>query len=134
MVISRASEYAIRSMVYMAGFPSDKIVSRQEICKTQDVTPAFLIKIMQPLIAHGLVKSHRGVSGGFSLGKAPEEISMWDIIEAVEGKILLNTCLVHEGFCPRDETCKVHQVWQTAFTGLRDVLQSATLNTLVNQK
>ncbi len=77
MVISRAAEYAIRATLYMAGFPSGKAVSKRDICQTQEITPGFLIKIMQPLINKGLVTSYRGVSGGFSLGREPQDISCW---------------------------------------------------------
>ncbi len=83
MVISRAAEYAIRATLYMAGFPTGQAVSKRDICQTQDITPGFLVKIMQPLINKGLVKSYRGVAGGFSLAKRPEEISLWDTVSAI---------------------------------------------------
>jgi len=134
MFISQAAECAMRAMVFMAGFPVNQVVTKRDICKAQDITPLFLIKIMQPLIAKGLVKSYRGASGGFSLGKAPENISMWDIISAVEGPILLNKCLTSEGYCPRDETCNVHSVWQKARTEMERILSEATLDKLSGKK
>lgn len=133
MVISQASEYAVRAMLYMAGFPAGQVVSKREICRTQGITPGFLIKIMQPLIDTGLVRSYRGAAGGFSLGKSPGEISLWNIISTVEGPIHLNKCLIHDGYCPRDKSCPVHQVWHKAKAELERTLSQATLAELVQQ-
>ncbi len=126
MVISRAAEYAIRAILYMAGFPSGQAVSKRDICQTQEITPGFLIKIMQPLIDKGLVRSYRGVTGGFSLGKPPEDISLWDTISAIQGPILLNQCTIHGGYCPRDKSCPVHPVWLQAKNDLEHRLSKTT--------
>lgn len=131
MVISQASECAIRAMFYLASFPADQVITKREICRTQEITPGFLIKIMQPLIANGLVKSYRGVAGGFILNKPPEYISMLDIISAVEGPILLNKCMIHQGYCPRDKTCAAHLVWSEAKRDLERTLSEATLAQLL---
>lgn len=133
MVISQASECAVRAMLYMAGFPKGLPVSKREICRSQGITPGFLIKIMQPLIDAGLVRSYRGVSGGFSLGRPPEEISLWDIISTEEGAIHLNKCLICDGYCPRDKSCPVHQVWHKAKAELERTLNQATLAGLAQQ-
>ncbi len=114
----------------MAGLPVGSVVSKRDICRTQQITPAFLIKIMQPLLAQGLVNSHRGVKGGFSLKKSPADISLWDIITAVEGPIYLNKCLIRSGFCARDKTCPVHQVWRNIKDNLEKTLSHTTLDKL----
>ncbi len=131
MVISQATEYAIRALLHMASSPADDIVSKRDICKAQDITPGFLIKIMQPLIAKGLVKSYRGVAGGFTLGKPADQISLWDIVEAEEGPILLNKCLIQPGYCERDVGCPVHRVWQKARDALKYTLAETTLAELI---
>lgn len=133
MVLTRAAEYAIRAILYMARFPVGQAVSKREICQTQEITPGFLIKIMQPLIDKGLVKSYRGVTGGFSLGRLPEDISLWDTIVAVEGPILLNKCTVHEGSCSRDKTCPVHLIWLKARKDLKDTLSQTTYAELLKR-
>lgn len=133
MTISRASEYAIRALLYMATFPPEQVIGKKDICKTQQITPGFFIKIMQPLISEGLVKSYRGSSGGFSLGKPPAKISMWDIICLEEGPILLNECMIQEGFCDRDKKCPVHNIWRQAKGDLENTLKEATLASLLRQ-
>jgi Rrf2 family protein len=133
MFISQAAECAVRALLYMAGFAPDRVVSKRDICRTQGITPGFLIKIMQPLIAAGLVKSYRGVTGGFALGRPPAEISLWDIISVSGGPILLNRCLIHDGYCPRDATCPVHPVWHQAKAELERTLSRTTLASLTQQ-
>jgi len=112
LFITRATEYAIRALLYMADKPKGEVVLKKDICENQDVTPAFLTKILQPLIKSGIVGSQRGVSGGFYLVKAPEEITLLDVIMAEEGPVYLNRCLVQEGSCERDLFCPVHGVWK----------------------
>jgi len=133
MVISRATECAVRAMVFIAGFPPDQVVAKQDICRTQEITPAFLIKIMQPLRAAGLVNSYRGVAGGFTLAKPPAAISLWDIVCAIEGPVYLNKCMVRASHCNRDTVCKVHQVWHKAKADLEHTLRQATLSGLVQE-
>ncbi len=112
LVITRATEYAIRAILYMSCQPQGEIVYKRDICKAQEITPAFLTKILQPLIKAGIVGSQRGVGGGFYLAKSPAEITLLDIIKTQEGPVYLNQCLAKDGSCDREFFCPVHGVWQ----------------------
>lgn len=112
MLITRATEYAIRAVLYLAKQPPGEIVLKKDICRTQDITPAFLTKILQPLIKAGLVGSQRGVGGGFYLAREPAEITLLDVVEAEEGPVYLNQCLIEEGACERDLFCPAHGAWR----------------------
>ncbi len=111
MIITRATEYAIRAILYMSRQPAGEIVYKKDICKAQEITPAFLTKILQPLIKDGIVGSQRGVGGGFYLAKEPAEITLLDIIKSQEGPVYLNQCLIEEGACEREFFCPVHGAW-----------------------
>ena len=111
MVITRATEYAIRAILYMSRQPAGEIVYKKDICQAQEITPAFLTKILQPLIKDGIVGSQRGVGGGFYLAKEPAEITLLDIIKSQEGPVYLNQCLIEEGACEREFFCPVHGAW-----------------------
>ncbi|NOR50667.1 MAG: Rrf2 family transcriptional regulator, partial [Desulfuromonadales bacterium] len=78
----------------------------------QDITPAFLTKILQPLIKEGIVGSQRGVGGGFYLAKSPAEITLLDIIKSQEGPVYLNQCLVENSNCEREFFCPIHGAWK----------------------
>lgn len=127
MVITRATEYAIRTVVYLAKQPPDDIVLKKDICRTQEVTPAFLTKILQPLIKAGIVSSQRGVGGGFLLARDPREITILDLLEAEEGPLNLNHCLIEKGLCERDPSCTVHQLWGEAQEAMMNVLRSRSI-------
>lgn len=111
MIITRATEYAIRAILYMSRQPAEGIIYKRDICKAQEITPAFLTKILQPLIKDGIVGSQRGVGGGFYLARAPAEITLLDVIKSQEGPLYLNQCLIEKGACEREIFCPVHGAW-----------------------
>lgn len=133
MVITRATEYAIRTVIFLAQQPAGEIVLKKDICRTQDVTPAFLTKILQPLIKVGIVSSQRGVGGGFLLARDPRDINLLDLLEAEEGPLKLNHCLVEKGNCVRDSFCSAHQVWTEAQTEMIRVLKKHSIAELAAQ-
>ncbi len=134
MVITRATEYAVRTVIFLAQQPKDDIVLKKDICRTQEVTPAFLTKILQPLIKAGIVTSQRGVGGGFLLAKDPGEITMLDILQAEEGPLKLNHCMTDHDFCHRDAYCSAHEVWHKAQSTMADVLKGFTITDLVRRE
>lgn len=95
----------------MSRQPAGEIVYKKDICAAQDITPAFLTKILQPLIKDGIVGSQRGVGGGFYLAKPPAEITLLDIIKSQEGPVYLNQCLIEDSACEREFFCPVHGAW-----------------------
>ncbi|OQY18491.1 MAG: transcriptional regulator [Desulfobacteraceae bacterium 4572_35.1] len=123
MIITRATEYAIRAVLYMSRFPTGDIVLKKDICRTQDVTPAFLTKIFQPMIKEGIIGSQRGVGGGFYLKKEPKHITLYDIFEIQEDPLYLNKCLIEEGNCARDTYCPVHSAWENVREKMIDQLR-----------
>mgnify|MGYP001558218024 FL=1 len=104
-----------------------KISLISEISKVQDVPKSYLAKIMQHLVKVGLVNSRRGAKGGFFLARPADRITLRETIEAIEGPIYLNVCLIKKGECPRDEICPVHPVWREAQEKLFSVLESKTM-------
>ncbi len=134
MVITRATEYAVRTVIFLAQQPKNDIVLKKDICRTQEVTPAFLTKILQPLIKAGIVNSQRGVGGGFLLAKDPSEITMLDILQAEEGQLKLNHCLVDANFCNRDSYCSAHEVWHDAQHEMAEVLKRHNIADLVRRE
>ncbi len=134
MIITRATEYAVRAILYMSKFPTGQIVLKKDICRTQDVTPAFLTKIFQPLIKEGIVGSQRGVGGGFFLKKDPKDITVYDIFKAQEDPLHINKCLIGEGCCERDSFCSVHGAWREVRDGMKQRLEEYTFERLAREQ
>lgn len=111
MNINQATDYGFRAVLYLAEQDEGEIVEAHTIAQDVVVPMRFLLKIMPSLIKAGIVKSQRGAGGGYALAKAPEDISLLDILEAIEGPIRLNRCLIDEDLCTRQAApeCKVHQ-------------------------
>jgi len=122
MKLTRGGEYGIRGVLYLAKQEEGKVSMLSAIAKAQDVPPRFLAKIFQALAKAGVVRSHRGAKGGFSLARPAAEVTIKDVIEAVEGPIYLNVCLVTPGECDRDHVCPLHAVWQEAQEKMMEVL------------
>jgi Rrf2 family transcriptional regulator, iron-sulfur cluster assembly transcription factor len=122
MKLTRGGEYGIRGVLYLAQQEESKVSMLSAIAKAQDVPPRFLAKIFQALAKAGVVKSHRGAKGGFSLARPASEVTIKDVIEAVEGPIYLNVCLAAPGDCSRDTLCPIHSVWEEAQEKMMAVL------------
>lgn len=130
MRLTRAAEYAIRCVLYMAHQPVNKVISRKEISQEMDIPDQFLGKIAQQLARAGFIEILQGAKGGFRLLSAPGEITLLNVIEAVMGEIILNDCILRPSDCERANTCAVHKVWQKARRQLRQTLQEANFETL----
>jgi len=124
-------EYAVRAILHLSSQPMGQVTLVNEIAEAQDVPKSYLSKIMQHLVKSGLVKSRRGARGGFILAKPADQITLRETIEAIEGPIHLNVCLIKKGECPRDEVCPVHPIWRDAQNKLFEILDSKNMAELV---
>jgi Rrf2 family protein len=125
--ITRQTEYAIRGLQDLTRRSTDAPVQLKVIAGSCEVSEAFLAKIFQMLAQAGIVKSHRGVKGGFSLGRPAGEITLREVVEVCEGGIVLNHCLRKVDPCNRKEHCQVSRVWAEAQEALTGALEKTTL-------
>jgi Rrf2 family iron-sulfur cluster assembly transcriptional regulator len=130
MRLTRAAEYGIRALLYLAQQQPDKICFISEISLGMDVPEKFLAKILQTLTKGGLVRSHRGVKGGFSLARPAGDVTLKDVVECLEGPVRLNKCLIGPDKCDRSSFCPVHPIWAEAQDKLLEVLSGASLKSL----
>lgn len=130
MEISRRTDYGVRVILDLATLPGDFRVSTQEIAERQNIPSPFLAKIISQLSLAGLVTTYRGAGGGVALARPPEEISLLHVIEALEGPIRLNRCVIQPDTCPENEHCPVHKVWTKAQAELTSLLNVTTFDAL----
>ncbi len=131
--LTRRADYAIRGMVLLAAKSGQEMASLREIAAQVDVPQTLLAKIFQQFGKFGLVRSCRGTGGGFILGRSPEKITLLEIVEAVEGPIRMNRCLMGKGLCDRQQFCTVHPVWMDVQDRMKDILGSVTLKDLAGR-
>ncbi len=125
--VTRAGEYAIRGMIRLAKDGGEGLVLIADIAKAEGVSKTFLAKQFQRLVRAGLLESSRGAAGGVALARPPGEITLRDVVEAVEGPVELNRCLSVADRCKNAETCPLADVWREAQTRMLDVLATMTL-------
>ena len=102
-------------------------MSRENLAAAGDMPMHFLGKILQSLARARLINSHRGVTGGFSMRCDPEQTTMLEVLEAIEGPLFLNTCVSPEQGCSRQSWCAAHQLWAEAQRQMTAVLGSGTI-------
>jgi Rrf2 family protein len=122
MQITRQADYAVRAMVYLAQLGEENHAATGQIAQEKSIPPSFLAKIVSQLSVAGLLKTSRGAHGGVSLAKKAEAISLLDVIEAIDGPILLNDCVGDSMSCTYDDTCPLRPVWCDAQKMLVDHL------------
>ena len=133
MQLTRAADYAIRVMTHLAGLPSGSRVSRSVLATATSVPDSFLSKVLQALARAQLVESRRGPDGGFELTADVQQLSLLEVVEAIDGPIRLNACLNSGGSCERQTWCSVRPVWQRSQDAMLDVLRSTTISELAKQ-
>ncbi|MED4170296.1 Rrf2 family transcriptional regulator [Priestia megaterium] len=139
MQYSVGVEYALHCLVYLIDTPSTESVGIKDLAEFQGLSETFLSKVFGKLSKAGIVSSVPGVKGGYRLAKSPEEISFWDVIEAIEGPKPIFQCknIVQNGILYRDKdcsscessnsTCTINLVMLEAEEQMRDFLRHKTL-------
>ena len=114
MQITRAGEYGVLGLLHLARHGADRMVMIDEISREEKIPKSFLAKIFQSLVKAGLVRSYRGSGGGFALVKKPADVTVLEIIEAIEGKIALQRCLQEVPDCDHMEGCALCGLFEQA--------------------
>ena len=134
MQITRQADYAVRAVLHLAELkknggraPTSKIASAEHI------PPSFLAKIVSQLSVAGVVQTSRGARGGVSLSREPSEISLLEVVEAIDGPITLNECVNNPKACPFGDRCKVHSIWCRAQADLVNKLSGTSFAELIEQ-
>jgi Rrf2 family protein len=131
MEISRRTDYGIRVILDLAAISEFRRASSHEIAARQNIPSPFLAKIISQLSLAGLVTTHRGAGGGVALSRPASEISLLEVIEALEGPIRLNRCTIQPEACPENGHCPVHHIWVQAQAELAHLLSQTTFGQLV---
>jgi Rrf2 family protein len=127
MQIPRRVDYGLRAMIYLAAQNPEKCCSIAEIAEQQGVPKKFLEKIIQDLMRKDLIKSKRGSCGGYTLARAAQTISFYDVIEAIEGPIAVNACMDSHLSCDLLPRCTMIGVWSEVQKKITEVFTKTTI-------
>jgi Rrf2 family protein len=131
MQITRQADYAVRAVLYLARLGQDERAATSLIAQEQHIPPSFLAKIISQLSIAGLLHTSRGARGGVTLARSPGEITLLEVIEAIDGPIMLNECVGETGSCSFDEDCPLKPVWCDAQNELVARLKSTNFSQMI---
>jgi Rrf2 family protein len=132
MQITRQADYALRAMVYLSKLEPTQRAATSQIAETKKIPPSFLAKIISQLSIAGLIHTSRGARGGVTLARPANEISVLEVVEAIDGPIALNECTISPEGCPFSGDCPIHGLWCDAQTELVEKLRTTTFANLSN--
>jgi Rrf2 family protein len=130
MQLTRAADYGVRVMIQLAALSGNGRVSLPELARATGAPESFLSKVLQSLARAGLISSRRGQLGGFHITPRGAAASMREVIEAIDGAICLNLCLIPGRSCSRKAHCPAHPVWIEAQQAMMEVLSGASIASL----
>lgn len=134
MKLSTRGRYGVRLMIELALHHGSGPVLLKEIAERQGISEKYLWHLINPLKTTGLVNSIRGAHGGYLLGKAPEAITLKEILQVLEGSLCLVDCVDNPSLCERSPSCVSRDVWGEASKNLRQTMEDTTLAAMVERQ
>lgn len=131
MQFTKAEEYGMLGVLYLAEKEIGAITPLSEISEAKEIPEKFLAKIFQSLSRSNIVRSHRGVRGGFTLAKTSEDITVKEVLESIHGPYHLVKCINDTGICDKSEFCALRELLVKAEDKLVQIFQDHTLAELV---
>ena len=134
MKISARTRYGLRILLDVAQHESDKSPrSIRDIANAQGISGAFISRLVVPMKRAGLIRSLRGIGGGFRLAKSPDNISILDIMNTLDGPVSLLKCISTPKTCSRHACCPSRSIWTDLNTTICDALASITLSKVMSR-
>jgi Rrf2 family protein len=134
MKLSTRGRYGVRALLDLAVHQDEGLILLKDIARRQEVSLAYLEHLIAPLIAGGLVKSTRGARGGVLLLKQPSEIKLSEVVQLLEGSIAPVDCVNDPKVCHRSASCVTRDIWSELKNAMSQVLDSTTLQDLVERQ
>jgi Rrf2 family protein len=133
MQITRQADYAVRAVLYLARMEPNQRSATSQVAQEQHIPPSFLAKIISQLSIAGLLHTSRGARGGVTLAREPKDITLLEVIEAIDGPIMLNECVNGNSVCTFDDDCPLRPVWCEAQEELVNRLRGTSFQFLLEQ-
>jgi Rrf2 family protein len=130
--LTQAGDYGVRAMIHIGSLPESRLASKEAIALAEAIPPSFMAKVLRRLVRGGLLRSSRGARGGFSLARDTSEITLLDILAAIEGPIQLTDCSGGAHGCAVSHECPASAVWPEVQQQMAMLLRETTLEALLS--
>ncbi|WP_445665824.1 RrF2 family transcriptional regulator [Fodinibius sp. AD559] len=127
MIFSKSCVYGLRAMIYLASISGEGYVSIKGLSEKLDISFHFLTKILQELTAADLLESMKGPKGGVRLSKPSSEITLKEVVEAIDGAAIFTECVLGLPGCGTDKPCPMHNMWEDTRDEINDVFTDTSL-------
>lgn len=134
MRLSTKSRYGTRALLDVAMHQGDSPVQLKDVAERQQISLSYLEHLIAPLVAVGIIKSSRGAHGGVSIGRPPEDISLIDVVRALEGSVAPVECVDDPAKCSRADGCVTRDLWIETKRAMESVIESTTLADLMQRQ
>ncbi|HET7214643.1 MAG TPA: Rrf2 family transcriptional regulator [Terriglobia bacterium] len=131
MLLSRPCTYAVRALIYLAMQPPGKLTGSREIAVHEDIPNSFLCKILLELRRKRLLRSYKGIGGGYELALPPDKINLLTIVQSIEGELAFTKCILEDHQCSDHCPCALHESWVELQTRFIRFFETQTLAVLV---
>ncbi len=129
--VTKLTDYATLVMTVLAAAP-DAVLSANELAERAGIELPTASKVLKPLAQAGLVDGFRGANGGYRLARDAREVSLADIVEAMEGPMAMTECSIHEGQCGIEDSCNVRGNWQRVNDVIAKALRDISLHEMTH--
>lgn len=129
--ITRQTDYGILVLAHMASMPTDTVHTARDVARWSGIPQPMASKILKTLAREGMLVSHRGVKGGYSLAVHPDRITVGDVLRAMEGPVAMTECSAHPGLCGQERVCLVRVNWQRLNLAIRQALDRIPLHEMI---
>lgn len=133
VIFSKQCEYAIQALIYLAKKTETEWISIKEIADHLNIPQHFLGKIFQMLSNKGILKSKKGLQGGFSLCKSSSAVSLREIVDTIDGDAYSSECVVGFPNCSKNNPCPMHNNWKDLREGIVNMLKTQNLAQLAEE-
>lgn len=127
MLLSKSSEYAIRALTFLAMQPAGRLCGAKEIAESEQIPIPFLWKLLQQLTRRKLIRSFKGLRGGYQLAVSANQIALKDVLYAIDGSDAFIGCVLGLPQCDEANACPLHETWKNLRNNLNSMLEFNTL-------
>ncbi|MBO6780021.1 MAG: Rrf2 family transcriptional regulator [Rhodothermales bacterium] len=129
-MFSSAAQYAVRATAYLGSLEQDGFVPARSIAGELNIPPTFLSKVLRQLVDAGILSAYRGPTGGVRLARPASQVSVRQIVEAIDGDALFTECILGLPGCGNRKPCPMHEAWAVHRSALAEEFERQTVDTL----
>ena len=129
--LTKKADYGLMALKYLAEHPDEASLSAKEIAEAYHIPPQLLAKILQLLAREGLLRSHAGMNGGYTLSRRPQDITAFEVIRIIDGPLFITSCVTESGICDLTSSCTIKEPLARVNESISDVLKKIRISDLV---